>query len=34
MEIAAMTGTTPAAAAVHLHRAKRRLRSLLEVEDA
>jgi len=34
MEIAVMTGTTPAAAAVHLHRAKRRLRSLLEVEDA
>lgn len=34
MEIAAMTGTTPAAVAVHLHRAKRRLRSLLEVEDA
>jgi RNA polymerase sigma-70 factor, ECF subfamily len=33
-EIAAMTGTTPAAVAVHLHRAKRRLRPLLEVEDA
>jgi RNA polymerase sigma-70 factor, ECF subfamily len=33
-EIAAMTGTTPAAVGVHLHRAKRRLRSLLEVEDA
>jgi RNA polymerase sigma factor (sigma-70 family) len=34
IEIAAMTGTTPAAVAVHLHRAKRRLRSLLEVDDA
>jgi DNA-directed RNA polymerase specialized sigma24 family protein len=34
MEIAGMTGTTPAAAAVHLYRARRRLRSLLEVRDA
>jgi RNA polymerase sigma-70 factor (ECF subfamily) len=33
-EIAAMTETTSAAVAVHLHRARRRLRSLLEVEDA
>jgi RNA polymerase sigma factor (sigma-70 family) len=33
VEIATMTSTTPAAVAVHLYRARRRLATLLEVED-
>jgi RNA polymerase sigma-70 factor (ECF subfamily) len=32
-EVAALTGSTAAAVGVHLHRARRRLRDLLEVRD-
>jgi RNA polymerase sigma-70 factor (ECF subfamily) len=32
-EVAALTGSSPAAVGVHLYRARRRLRELLEVED-
>jgi RNA polymerase sigma factor (sigma-70 family) len=32
-EVAALTGSSPAAVGVHLYRAKRRLRALLEVKD-
>lgn len=33
-DIARLLGSTPAAVAVHVHRARRRLRALLEVDDA
>jgi RNA polymerase sigma-70 factor, ECF subfamily len=33
-DIARFMGSTPAAVAVHVHRARRRLRALLEVDDA